>query len=209
MALSPIGPGGVRQWHQLQLLALERPADRLAQQLRPKRLGRAVVEQHVAVVEQARDAERCALACHPCAEGHARAAQRAIGDGDEFAAEAVVDDLMPVEDANGVGAHHAAACQAEHAVLADQTRLHCADEARAVDGRDAVARRPAARDRRGRHQGVRQIETVERLRDAGPGQPQAEQHQHAGQCKSLSAHATAPSMSPYTARTGAAGARPW
>jgi hypothetical protein len=159
---TPRRPARVADRHGRQCRPLERPRDGLAQDLGPQGLGAPLVQQHIAVVEQARDAEARGLSAHAGFKRDARAAERAVGDGDRLVAESAVDDLVPVQDAHGVGARYPLVLDAQDPIGIGQAGACGLHEARLIDGACAVARRATGLDGRDTHQRAAQVEAVER-----------------------------------------------
>lgn len=145
----PRVPACVGERHARQRCSLERAGHGAPGNLRPKRFGCAVLKEHAAVVEQPRNAKARGLPGHACIQGDARAAQRAVGDGNRFVAEAVVDDLVPVEDARRLGTRDAVARNAENTVASARPLPSALHKMSPVDGLQ-------------RHQRAGEVEAVSR-----------------------------------------------
>jgi hypothetical protein len=109
MRREPVAPADERRVErdQAPTCGRRRTGDRAAQQLAPQALAAAVratvVHEQVGVIEQPADAEFEHGAVHRPLEGDGAVARRVVGHDDRHAAERVVDDLVAVEDAQGIG----------------------------------------------------------------------------------------------------------
>ena len=118
--------------------------DPLAGELLPPALGLAVVHHEVGVAQLAGGAEIQHRVAHPPVVDNGRVAERAEGNGDGNAARRVVDDLVPHQDLQRIGAVFAAQEHADHGLrVGEMVDLGSGREDRIVDRGNAVLGRPA------------------------------------------------------------------
>ena len=122
----------------------------LARGLLPPRLGLAVVHDQVAVIEAPGRAEVQHLVVEPTVEGDGGVAERAEGDRHRQIAELVVDDLVPGQDLDGIGAHPPVGLDHGDRLQGLQPGIGVGDRhvLRVVDRGDAVLGRTAGQDLR-------------------------------------------------------------
>ena len=148
MPAAPFLPAGDHHRPNLELDARtgERPHNGPVEELVPKRIRLAVVHQLVRAIEEARGAEDEGLGPprHLGLEKDARAAQRAVGERHGHPADHVVEHLVPIEDAQRIGARITLNLDAEHELVVAEVGGVGGGNVGGVDqGRDAVLAHPA------------------------------------------------------------------
>ena len=132
--------------------------DPLAGELLPPALGLAVVHHEVGVAELAGGAEIQHRVAHPPVVDHGRVAEWAEGDRDRHTPHRVVDDLVPDQDLQWIGAVLAAEEHADHGLgIGEIVDLGSGREDRIVDRGNAVLGRPAGHDLVERDRRLRKI----------------------------------------------------
>ena len=146
----PLVPGRVDDREDVELDAApdEIAPDGLAGELLPEGVGGAVVHELVRAVEETAGAEAVDLVADATVVEDGAPAEGAVGERNGDAADGVVDHLVPVDDAAGVGAGVAVDLDADDAVFrADPGGgLLGRDESRVLEGRDAVHRHATPED---------------------------------------------------------------
>jgi hypothetical protein len=119
--------------------------DGVAARLLPPALGLAVVHEEVAETQPPGRAEVQHATVQRALEGDGRIAQRTEGDRQRQPAHRVVDDLVPGQDLQGIGADVVAHLHQHHRLLRLQplVSLGGGHELGRVYGRDAILGRPA------------------------------------------------------------------
>ena len=158
MALGEALPGLQPGRQDCQALAGHGADDALAQELLPPAFRGAVVHHEIGIAQLARGAELQRHAVDAPVEDNGGVAERAIGHGHRDAADAVVDDLVPGQNAEGIGLGFAVNLEPDHRL----PRAQISDrrdglEFRIVDRRDAVLGRAAAHDLAKVHRGLREV----------------------------------------------------
>src|SRR5215471_9732792 len=166
MERTPVAPSGKFAWDRRQPSTGHRPCHGLTAQLRPQAFSSAVVHQQVALIKETRNAEDYFAAMYLAVEDDSTRGERAIGDGQRLAADTVIDDFMPVHDAERIGLGFTTACDADNLVIVGKkVRFLGTDEFGVKDGGDAIFGWTAADNLFRRHDVSRQIERVrDRLR---------------------------------------------
>ena len=122
----------------------------IAPELLPPRLGLPVVHDEIGVAQLAGRAEVERAPLDPAVERDRRVAERAEGDGDGEPAEFVVDDLVPDQDLQRVGARLAADRQLDHRLARlDKRRREDRGKAGRIERR--IARQVRVFAERGEH----------------------------------------------------------
>ena len=116
-----VGPGGDGQRQEVEVGASEVADDGFAGGLLPERLGQVIPHDHVANPQVGADAEAQGLVVDDPAKADGGITQRTVGGDDRLAADRVVDDFVPREDLQRLGAALAA-------VLEDGDRLAVVEE---------------------------------------------------------------------------------
>ena len=98
-----------------------------------------VIHDHVEAAQAARIAEFQDLAIEAAVENHAGIAQRTVADKYWDTTDGVVDDLVPEQDAQRVGAEIAVDTDAENRLQRTDVGLGDRDEERIIDRRDRIA----------------------------------------------------------------------
>ena len=115
----PLVPGGVHDGEDIELDAApdEVAPDGLARELLPEGVGGAVVHELVRAIEEAARAEAVDLVADAPVVEDGAAAKGAVGERDGDATDGVVDHLVPVDDAAGIGAGVSVDLHADDAIL--------------------------------------------------------------------------------------------
>ena len=155
-----VGKGGLevlpadhRQRHEAQPAAGVDAGDSLTGGLLPPGLGLPVVHDQVAVVQPPGGAEIQHLVVEAPVEGDRGVAQRAERDRHRLVAELVVDDLVPGENLDRIGAHEPAGLDDRNRLAGLQPAVGVGDRQvlRGVDRGNAVLGRAAGEDLRVGH----------------------------------------------------------
>ena len=133
--------------------------DPFAGELLPPGLRLAIVHDQIAVAQPSGGAEIENLAVKVAVEGDAGVAQGAEGDRYRLTVYFVVDDLVPYEDAQRVGAGHITVAEHDHRVWVFQPLVAgCYGlKLRSVNRRDAVFGRTAGKNLSPTHRASREV----------------------------------------------------
>jgi hypothetical protein len=141
------------RWNEAEPLPAHGADDAFARELLPPALRLPVVHHEVRVSKLAGRSEIEGAAVQPAIENQRRVAERAVGHDDREAADGVVDDLVPDEDAHGIRASIAIDCErddglggADRCAPARRPSVNKLLEPRQVDGRNSVLARTARPD---------------------------------------------------------------
>ncbi len=112
--LPPISPGHRLRWIEFEAFSGQLSDDGDAADLLPKSSGEAIIHEKVRTVELTRNAELRVFSLHFALVHDGAATERSVGDEQMFAFKRLVDDLMPDENLERIGAILAIDLNADH-----------------------------------------------------------------------------------------------
>ena len=121
----------------------------------------AVIHQDVTLIEHAGDTERAGFPANLAVEDHSGAAERAVGDEDGLAGDGFVNDFVPDENAERIGAGGFAMAEAkDQVVIAHEIGFPRGDILRVIDAGNPVAWWPTLFDILDRDEELGELEAI-------------------------------------------------